>query len=100
MHAIAFPLSRMTRRLAAASVCLGLAGASLPGASKDTDAFPNFESYIKVSGKAPFVSGDAAAYAERHQVPEEGAYGIEDLHLGKDVGNDTTMVIDGKAMLG
>jgi hypothetical protein len=100
MHANANPLSRGALRLAALGLGLSLAGTALHAASKDTDAFESFESYIKVSGKAPFVSGDAAAYAERHQVPEEGAYGIEDLHLYRDISDNTTMVIDGKALLG
>jgi len=99
MHAIATPLSHRARRLAALGLTLSLAGITL-AADKDADAFPNFESYVKVSGKAPSVTGDPAAYAERYQVPEEGTYGIEDLHLSKDVGNDTTMVIDGKALFG
>jgi len=77
-----------------------LLGTALHSAPKDVDAFPNFESYIKVSGKAPSVSGDAAAYAERFQTPEEGAYGIEDLHLSKDITDSTVMVIDGKALVG
>ena len=99
MNANAFALSRGARRLVALGLSFGLAGTALH-AAKEADAFPNFESYIKVSGKAPSVSGDPAAYAERFQTPEEGSYGIEDLHLSKDVGEDTTMVIDGKALVG
>jgi len=100
MHANASRLRRRVRRLAALTLALSLTGTGLRAAPPEADAFPNFDSYIKVSGQAPFVSGDAAAYAERHQVPEDGSYGIEDLHLVRDVGESTTMVIDGKALLG
>ncbi|MEJ1972349.1 MAG: hypothetical protein WDM96_07775 [Lacunisphaera sp.] len=100
MHATAFSPSLRVRRLAALLIVLGLTGAGLRADPKDTDAFPNFESYIKVSGQAPSVTGDAAAYAQRAHLPESGAYGIEDLHLSKDLDKTTGLVIDGHALAG
>lgn len=86
--------------LAVLTVALG--GIPVHGASaaKQLDAFPVFDSYIKVSGKAAAVTGNAAAYAERVRGPENGTYGIEALHFGKDVNKDTTMEIDGRALTG
>ena len=37
------------------------------------DAFPDFESYIKVSGQAPWISGDGAAFAQSTGTPSTGA---------------------------
>jgi hypothetical protein len=64
------------------------------------DAFPNFDSYIKLSGQAAAISGDKAAFQSRTQQPNDGGAGIEDLHISKDLSKSTTAVIDGKAMVG
>ncbi len=66
----------------------------------NADAFPNFESYIKVSGQAPMVSGDQAAFSNRNAQPANGGAGIEDLHITRDVSKTTTVVIDGRALSG
>ena len=76
MHATASTLPTATRRFAAFALAFGLAGAGLRADTKDTDAFPTFDSYIKVSGQAPSITGNGAAYAERAHSPESGAYGI------------------------
>lgn len=99
MHATASALPSGTRRLAALTLAFTLTGIGLH-AQKDTDAFPTFDSYIKVSGQAPSVTGNGAAYAERAHSPESGAYGIEDLHFSKDVNDNTSMVFDGRALFG
>jgi len=100
MHATASTLPTATRRFAAFALAFGLAGAGLRADTKDTDAFPTFDSYIKVSGQAPSITGNGAAYAERAHSPESGAYGIEDLHYYKDVNDATSLVIDGRALFG
>lgn len=65
-----------------------------------TDAFPRFDSYIKISGRAPSVSGSDSAYARRFQLPANGAYGIEAMHIAREVDSDTSMEFDGKALTG
>lgn len=69
-------------------------------AAAPTDAFPTYESYIKVSGQTPFVSGNKAAAEKRTQQRADGATGIEDLHVAKDVARNTTLVVDGRALFG
>ncbi len=64
------------------------------------DAFPNFDSYIKVSGYAASISGNEAAFQNRTQQNANGGAGIEDLHFAKDVAKDTSLVIDGRALIG
>jgi len=68
--------------------------------SADSDAFPNYESYVKISGEAPFITGDHAAFATRNGLPNIGAYGIEDLYYTKDLSNETTFQVNGKALSG
>lgn len=100
MHASPFTLPRSASRFAGLALALCLTGVGLSAATKDTDAFPTFESFIKVSGKAPSVTGNPAAFAERFHAPETGSYGIEALHLSRDLDKTTNVVIDGKALVG
>lgn len=85
-----------------AGAILALSSIALLGAEKapSGDAFPNFESYIKVSGQAASISGDGAAYASRARQPENGAGGIEDLHIAKDLSKTTNLTFDGHALAG
>ncbi len=69
-------------------------------AATQADAFPNYESYIKVSGQTPWVTGDPAAFMNRTQTPSTGAAGIEDFYYSKDLTEDTTLTIDGHALGG
>ena len=84
------------------SLVLGLVAAPARGAEKmaPTDAFPLFESYIKITGKAPSVSGQDSSYARRLQMPANGTYGIEAFHYSKDVSKDASVVFDGRALVG
>ena len=84
------------------SVALGLAVAPVRGADAKipSDAFPLFESYIKISGRAPSVSGQDSSFVRRLQTPANGTYGIEALHFAKDTAKDTTVVFDGRALTG
>jgi len=77
------------------------AGASVRAADKaQSDAFPTYESYIKITGQAADITGDKAAFQTRTKQPSDGGVGIEDLHLSKDLSKTSTLVIDGKALTG
>src|ERR1035437_609019 len=65
-----------------------------------TDAFPTYQSYIKITGQAPDITGDKAAFQSRVKQPSNGGAGIEDLHLSKDISRTTNLVVDGKALVG
>ena len=65
-----------------------------------SDAFPNFDSYIKVSGLGASISGDEAAFQKRTNLPSSGGFGIEDLHFGKDMSKTVNLVVDGHALSG
>ena len=99
MHAISLHLRRNAALFAGLTLVLGQASAGT-APLKEADAFPVFDSYIKISGQAPSVTGNAAAYAERFRTPDSGAYGIEALHLSKDLDNKMSVEIDGKALTG
>ena len=75
-------------------------GPALAADPLPSDAFPNFESYIKVSGQAASISGNEAAFQKRTAQPSSGGAGIEDLHIAKDLTKDTTLVLDGRALTG
>ena len=94
-------ISSLIRRAGVLSVgCLLVAGVPARGADKaEADAFPNYESYIKISGQAASINGDKAAFQTRTMQAKDGA-GIEDLHLTKDLSKTTTLVIDGRALTG
>src|SRR5208283_3785733 len=91
------------------SACLLCAGAALAlpttrAASTDTpvpsDAFPSYESYIKISGQAAWVNGDDASFPKTTGTPRAGAAGIEDLYYSKDINDNTTVTVKGRAMAG
>ncbi|MBI4624351.1 MAG: hypothetical protein HY736_14190 [Verrucomicrobia bacterium] len=101
-----FAALRVTGLLAGAALALssvpvfGAAAAGQPGTSPNEDAFPNYESYIKITGQAASISGDGAAFQNRVRQPENGGGGIEDLHVSRDVSKTTTVTIDGRALTG
>ena len=91
------------------SAALACAGAALAApviraagddAPAQADAFPSFESYIKVSGQNPWVSGDHAAFATRTGVPTIGTGGIEDLFYSKDINDKNTVTVNAHAIGG
>ena len=99
MKTLFFPFIRSAGLLTGA--CLLGSGVVLGAAAKpEADAFPNFESYIKISGQAPSVSGNEAAFQNRTRQNANGGTGIEDLHIAKDVDKTTTVTLDGKALVG
>src|SRR4051812_26539970 len=83
-----------------ASGCLFFAAVSRAADKAPSDAFPNYDSYIKVSGQAAAISGSDTAFQSRTRQPSDGGAGIEEMHIAKDLSKTTTMVIDGKAMAG
>ena len=93
-------------RRGARLICVGttLALPTARAASDDTpvpaDAFPSYESYIKISGQAAWVNGDDAAFAKTTGMPSAGAAGIEDLYYSKDVSDNTTVTVKGRALAG
>ncbi len=76
-------------------VFTGAQAAALPN-----DVFPTFESYVKISGQAPAITGNEAAFQRRLQQPQNGGAGIEDLHVTKDINKEVTLDIDGRALFG
>ena len=64
------------------------------------DVIPTFESYIKVSGRAPEISGDSSAYAARTGSPAAGSGGIEDFYYTKDLSDTTPVKANGRALGG
>jgi hypothetical protein len=101
MTAARSSLGRLARLIGLGAV-LALPLVPLLAADPDpqTDAFPTFDGYIKVSGEAPWISGDGAAFAKGTGAPGTGSGGIEDLHYSKDITNDTTVTVDGHALEG
>ena len=75
---------------------------ALPNTQAQTpsDAFPTFESYIKVTGQAASVTGNEAAFQRRAQQSKDGGAGIEDLYFTKDLDEKNTLVVEGRAMTG
>ena len=91
-------LLRTTGAIAAAS--LTISAARLFAAPAATDAFPAFDSYLKVSGERAWIHGNGAAYRSRAQAPENGGGGIEDFHYARDLNKTTTLTLDGRALAG
>lgn len=94
------PSVRIGAALACAGAALALGAAGAKAQSTDADAFPSFESYIKISGEAPWMTGDRAAFATRADTPNTGAVGIEDLYYTKDLPNNSTVTFDGHGLAG
>lgn len=87
-------------RAGAVLTAFTLAAAAPSLAADNTDAFPKFESYIKISGQAPSISGSEASFARRLQQPKNGGAGIEELHFTKELANEQTLTVDGRALAG
>ena len=101
MHTAPFPLRVIAGLIGiGATVALQAPRAASADAPAQADAFPNYESYIKVSGQDASVTGDPAAFANRTGSPKAGAGGIEDFYYSKDLTDSTTMTIDGHALAG
>ncbi|HTL68882.1 MAG TPA: hypothetical protein VL200_14555 [Lacunisphaera sp.] len=83
-----------------AGLIAGIAAGPARGADKlQPDAFPAFDSYIKVTGLVPSVTGHDAAFAQRQQSPADGTYGIEAIHVAKDT-DKGSLEFNGRALTG
>jgi hypothetical protein len=87
-------------RLAGCAAAILFVGVPVYATPLATDAFPTFESYIKLSGQTPWVSGNASSFQKRTQSNADGSAGIEDLHFSRDIAKDTTFLVDGRALAG
>jgi len=85
---------------AASALALPVVRTSAADAPAQTDAFPNPDNYVKVSGLAPFNSGDGAAFATRTGSPSAGSGGIEDFSYAKDLSKDSNLTVNGHALGG
>jgi hypothetical protein len=85
-----------------ASAALVFGGAATRAADKAAsgDAFPTFESYIKITGQAASISGDEAAFQTRTRQPKSGGAGIEDMHYARDLKDGVSVQFDGRALAG
>lgn len=95
LHRIVSPRGAL---LLGAALALGSGLRADPPA--DADAFPSFDSYIQVSGYKPWISGDGAAFQQRSGDATAGVYGIQDLLYRKDLSNDVSLQVNGRALSG
>lgn len=100
MNAIKFSVLRSVRALGSLTLALCGVHSLADPTAKQADAFPVFDSYIKITGKNPSVTGNPASFARRFQTPANGAYGLEALHYSKDLDKETAIEIDGRALSG
>lgn len=82
---------------ALAAITLALGSTQL-SAANNSDAFPTFDSYIKISGQAPDIKGDSAAFQARNKQSKNGGFGIEDLRVLKDLSKTTSLTVEGRAL--
>ncbi len=100
MNAPVLPFLRWTRQVAPACLLLAALPLRADNAASQIDAFPTFQSYIKISGQVPSINGDAAAFQARTRQPENGGVGIEDFYYARDLSKDASLQADGHAMAG
>src|ERR1700691_3937995 len=106
METDSMPTNHSSLRYGASLIFAGAAlvfsGAQQAAADDSTqaDAFPTYESYLKVSGQSPWITGDSAAFATHTGTPSVGSGGIEDFFYTKDISNDTTVKVAGRAIEG
>ncbi len=101
MHPAHFPLRAIAGLVGVgAALALPAPRAGAADTPQQSDAFPNYESYVKISGQAPSITGDPAAFATRTGAPSTGSGGIEDLYYSKDLSDNATLTINGHALAG
>jgi hypothetical protein len=100
MQTIIASFRRSTGLIIAGTLLAVPASRVLASDAPASDAFPDFESYIKVAGYAPFVTGDEKAFQARSQQSSAGSAGIEDLYYAKDLNDTTSLTFTGHAMAG
>lgn len=97
MQPISLQMLRRTGALTAALLSLPQVQSV---AAEKTDAFPSFDSYVKIAGQSAAITGDGAAFQSRTGQSENFGGGIEELHYVRDLTKDTTMQMDGRALTG
>jgi len=97
MHTNSTSLFRPAGVIAVTSLVLS---SPLFAATDKSDAFPTFDSYLKISGQAASIKGDGAAYQSRYRQDENAGAGIEDFHYNRDLSKESTMTLDGRALTG
>lgn len=100
MHASILRIIRRASPVAAVVFTLACAQLLADDVSKQTDAFPVFDSYIKISGQAPSITGDKNAFQARARQSDDGSVGIEDFYYSRDLPKDVSLEIDGRALVG
>ena len=90
-----------TAGLLAAALMAATGAHAAAAANAESDALPKFEeNYIKISGVGTSLSGSKAAAQARTQIPKVGSGGIEEYNLTKELSKETTLQINGRAMVG
>lgn len=76
------------------------------GSLKSQTVFPmisdgsyDYTNWISVSAGGVDVSGDNAAFLQRHGLKRDFFGGIEDFHFERDVGNNSLLVIEGRGLI-
>jgi len=103
MHANRLSLLRAAGLLAGAMLTLPCVHAADPNPSStatDTDAFPVFDNYIKLSGQNAWVSKDKPAFQADTKNANGASGGIEDFRFEKDPTKDISIKTDGHAIGG
>ncbi len=94
MQANAFSLRRCAATLAALTLVIGVARGN---DASPSDAFPNFDNYVKIGAFGTDLTGNEAAFQARAR-QATGTVGIEDMYFAKDLDKTTSMLIDGHAL--
>jgi hypothetical protein len=101
MHTAISPLCRIAGLIGfGAALALPVPRAFAADLPTQADAFPTYESYIKVSGETPWITGDGAAFATHTGMPTTGAFGIEDFYYSSDLPGSATFTAKGHALDG
>jgi hypothetical protein len=101
MDTILFPLRRSAGLICAgAALALPCVRTLAAPAPAQTDAFPTPDNYITVSGLAPLLAGDKAAFDARTGTPSAGSGGIEDFSYNKDLSQSSSLAVNGHALGG
>ncbi|HVT73141.1 MAG TPA: hypothetical protein VHD61_08395 [Lacunisphaera sp.] len=100
MHASSFLPRRGAAVLAGLTLALGGVGLRADTPAKQADAFPTFDNYIQIGVQAPSIDRNEAAFQQRTGQSKTTSGGIEAYHQAKDLGSDTTLTMDGRALGG
>lgn len=97
MKAIHLSLARTAGLVAGTLLAASVASTAR---AAESDAFPEFENFIKFSGQGANVDGSKAAYQKSTQKESAGSLGIEEFSLAKDLNDTTSLKLEGRALTG